>query len=217
MTVLMNVAISADGKIGPPTRTHVSFGSDEDRRRMTVVRRRADAVVTGGATFRACPYPMVENPKHLVDPPRRDRPVINAVVSRTGDLPWDAPALLDERITPLVVLPVDQVAAARTRAPKRVELVGLAEVTAPAVLKLLTERGASTVLLESGGGLSSLFFHAGLVDELYLTVVPIILGGAGAPTPVDGAPWAVPDAPRLTLLDFAVQDSEVYFHYRVGR
>ena len=215
MRVFCNVAISADGKIGPPTRTHMSFGSPEDRRRMSLLRRQADAVVTGGATFRACPFAMVENAAHLPDAPQRAVPVLNAVVTHTGVLAWEAPCLKDPRIRMVVITSGSGAEVAQAHAPAGVEVVVLEEVTAPGVLEVLATRGAQSVLLESGGGLSSLFFHAGVVNELYLTVVPILLGGAHAPTPLDGPAWPLDQAPRLDLVDVSVVGAEAFFHYRV--
>jgi 5-amino-6-(5-phosphoribosylamino)uracil reductase len=62
---------------------------------------------------------------------------------------------------------------------------------------LATERGCKVVLCEGGGVLVSALFAAHAVDELYLTLVPRILGGAGAPTIVEGdgfEPDVIPDA-----------------------
>ena len=91
------------------------------------------------------------------------------------------------------------------------------EVSARGVLDALVSRGVEQVLLESGGDLSSMFFHAGVVDELFLTVVPVLLGGRGAPTPLDGPGWPVAGAPRLVLLECTVREGELFLHYRLPR
>ncbi len=54
-------------------------------------------------------------------------------------------------------------------------------------LRALAERGLINVLLESGGALAASFWKAKLVDRALFFVAPIILGGADAPTPIDGA------------------------------
>ena len=42
------------------------------------------------------------------------------------------------------------------------------------------------LLCEGGGELNGALFRAGLVDELHLTIAPVILGGNRAPTIADG-------------------------------
>jgi riboflavin biosynthesis pyrimidine reductase len=62
--------------------------------------------------------------------------------------------------------------------------------------------GARTVLCEGGGVLVAELFAARAVDELYLTIVPRILGGLTAPTLVAGAgfdPDQIPDAKLASL------------------
>lgn len=43
------------------------------------------------------------------------------------------------------------------------------------------------LLCEGGGELNDALFRAGLVDEVHLTLCPLLLGGRAAPTPADGS------------------------------
>ena len=182
---------------------------------MSVLRRRADAVITGGATFRAHPHAMVEDPRAVPDSAVRQAPPFNAIISRTGNVPVDAPAFADARVRPLLITGSD--VSLPRGLPARVDVVQLPRVDAEGVLTALTARGATQVLLESGGDLSSMFFRAGVVDELFLTVAPLLLGGRGAPSPLDGPGWALEDAPRLTLVECTVHGGELFLRYRVPR
>ncbi|MEG4941969.1 dihydrofolate reductase family protein [Microcoleus sp. F4-D5] len=67
-----------------------------------------------------------------------------------------------------------------------------------------------------GGKLVASVVAAGLVDELWLTVCPLILGGAGAPTPVEGEGFLAHLAPKLELLAVKQVGQEVFLHYRFG-
>ena len=73
----------------------------------------------------------------------------------------------------------------------RVDLTGL--------LATLGDLGARTVLCEGGPDLNHQLLAAGLVDELCLTISPMLVGGAGATSRglLDGAPFAVPSGLRL--------------------
>ncbi|HPE63886.1 MAG TPA: dihydrofolate reductase family protein, partial [Methanothrix sp.] len=58
--------------------------------------------------------------------------------------------------------------------------------------------------------------EAGLVDEISIFVGPIVIGGEGAPTPVDG-PGFSRDFPRLELIRADVVDGGVLLRWRVLR
>ena len=66
-----------------------------------------------------------------------------------------------------------------------------------------------------GGKLVASVLAAGLVDELWLTVCPLILGGADAPTAVEGKGFLADLAPKLELLAVKQVGQEVFLHYRV--
>src|ERR671932_571695 len=68
-----------------------------------------------------------------------------------------------------------------------------------------------------GGKLVASVLAAGLVDELWLTVCPLILGGADAPTPVEGKGFLADLAPKFGLLAVKQVGQEVFLHYKVDR
>jgi 5-amino-6-(5-phosphoribosylamino)uracil reductase len=69
--------------------------------------------------------------------------------------------------------------------------------------------------VEGGGRVNARFFQHGLVNEIYMTISPIVFGGAAAPTPVDGA--GIPEAgrPRLELNEMRQVGEELFLHYYV--
>jgi riboflavin biosynthesis pyrimidine reductase len=81
--------------------------------------------------------------------------------------------------------------------------LGAEEVDLTRLLEWLArERGCKVVICEGGGVLTAGLFAARAIDELYVTVVPRILGGALAPTLVEGAgsePDEIPDGRILSL------------------
>ena len=77
--------------------------------------------------------------------------------------------------------------------------------------------GVARLLVEGGGELNWSFVEAGLVDELYLTVAPCILGGRAAPTPVDGEGLAMDARLRLRLVSVDSHGEELYCRYEVVR
>lgn len=221
MRVYSNTAMSADGKIGTVAHDHVAIGSPEDRRVMQVLRAQADAVLVGGQTFRNWPLPLVEDPAALrPDEPRlpRTRPVVNAVLTRRGLLQArPRPGRWPDPRVRLVVYGGPEVDADAHR-----ELLGAEVRTRPDpdvswVLDELEAMGCRAVLIEGGGDLIFQVLRAGRLDELFLTVCPLLIGGAGAPTPLDGAGLPADALVELTLRDVRRVDDELFLHYQVGR
>lgn len=80
-----------------------------------------------------------------------------------------------------------------------------------AFLSGLEERGISSVLCEGGGELNRSLFRQGLVDRVYLAVMPVVLD-SGAPNLFEG-----PGPPvRLRLRDVVPQDEYVWLEYEVA-
>ena len=81
----------------------------------------------------------------------------------------------------------------------------------------LANFGIKRLAILGGGKLVASVLAAGLVDELWLTVCPLILGGADAPTPVEGKGFLADLAPKLELLAVKQVGQEVFLHYRIDR
>jgi diaminohydroxyphosphoribosylaminopyrimidine deaminase/5-amino-6-(5-phosphoribosylamino)uracil reductase len=64
--------------------------------------------------------------------------------------------------------------------------------------RLCTERGVRRLLVEGGGVLHGTLFREGLADQVVALVSPRVLGGDGAPAPVDASGFGnLAGAPRL--------------------
>jgi 5-amino-6-(5-phosphoribosylamino)uracil reductase len=77
--------------------------------------------------------------------------------------------------------------------------------------------GIKRLAILGGGKLVASVLAAGLIDELWLTVCPLILGGVDAPTPVEGKGFLADLAPKLELLAVKQVGGEVFLHYRCDR
>lgn len=177
VTTLDGHATGGDGLSG-------SINSAADKQVFDLLRALADVVVVGAGTIRAEGYGRLrtEDPAMLDlrrSAERPDHPVL-AVVTASGDLP-DAVLEPDPEAGDLLVLCAAAVADAlidRVGADCVIPC-GTDMVEASLALEELRARGLQQVLTEGGPHLLGTWLQAGIVDELCLTVRPIIAGGTG--------------------------------------
>jgi len=209
--VVSNTAVSLDGRINTRERRFTFFGSARDHARMSRLRAQADAVLVGGATFRNWPHAA------LPDPP--DRPLLrarpwNVVVSRSLDVPLTPTFLAEPAIRPLFFTRAD---AVKPGFPAEVEAwSGDGDPPVGWIVERLAARGVEQLLVEAGGDLLFQFLAADAIDEMHVTLCPIVVGGA-APTLADGAGFDRDDVRRLRLVASEVEGDEVFLHYALAR
>ncbi|MEO2006053.1 MAG: hypothetical protein ABGY41_18360, partial [Candidatus Poribacteria bacterium] len=61
------------------------------------------------------------------------------------------------------------------------------------------------------------FLEAGLIDEAYVTVSPVFIGGRGVASPIGGDGLNFSEIIPLELRALRVEEGEAYLHYRVSR
>jgi 5-amino-6-(5-phosphoribosylamino)uracil reductase len=108
-------------------------------------------------------------------------------------------------------------AAARARLAPVAELVelGATEVAVEALLAWLAERGVRTLLCEGGGEIVARLCAARALDEIYLTLVPRLLGGRAAPTMVGGPGLPIDGVPDPTLTSLERVGDELFLRYEI--
>ncbi len=218
--LIVNMAVSVDGRITTRTREHFALGSEHDRRLMDELRARADAVVVGAGTVRHDGYPMAIRYDDLrarrVRAGRSPNPV-NVVLTHALDLPIRA-RFFSAPDTQRIIYTTRRAPAARVRRfSKLAEVVVMPgrSLTPGAVLADLRARGLRSILLEGGGEAHYSFEKAGLVDRLYVTVTPRLIGGRGAPSLLDGEGFLKKDHVVLELESLRRIGDEVFLRYRV--
>ncbi|WP_254768635.1 2,5-diamino-6-(ribosylamino)-4(3H)-pyrimidinone 5'-phosphate reductase [Salinilacihabitans rarus] len=219
MHVVVNVAMSADGKLSTRRREQVRISGDEDFARVDRLRADSDAVVVGVGTVLADdPHLTVKDPalrERRREAGRSENPA-RVVVDSRARTPPDARVLDDEATTYLCTseaAPVDARAALADRA--RLVTAGDDRVDLLRAFAALQAEGLERVMVEGGGELIFSLFDAGLVDELSAFVGPTVIGGRDAPTPADGEGF-VEAFPELALEDVERLDDGVLLSWRVA-
>jgi riboflavin-specific deaminase-like protein len=192
--VFLNIAMTADGKIAPAGRRFVPFGSRRDQRHLLELRATADAVMCGARTADSFPVSLGPGPARY----RRLRLQrglaeynLRVIVSGAGSIDPGA-AIFRRRFSPILILTTARISAARLRRLRgvadEVKIFGRQKLNLRAALRWLREKwGVKRLLCEGGGELNASLFQAGLVQEVHLTICPVIFGGWNAPTLAGGA------------------------------
>jgi 2,5-diamino-6-(ribosylamino)-4(3H)-pyrimidinone 5'-phosphate reductase len=225
--VLIDCATSLDGKLqlAPALRRpEVPFAMSrhpEDHRRMRALRSRADAIVIGAGNLR------VDDPDlSLADEERARRAAagvaepLRVVITRSGAGIEPGMRLFDRALGgEPVVAHAATMPADRRRALAQVATlveVGDHDVDVTALLAWLAEeRACRVVLCEGGGVVNAAFFAARAVDEVFMTLVPRVLGGGDAPTLVDGPGFGPDDIPEAKLAELERIGDELFLRYEL--
>jgi riboflavin biosynthesis pyrimidine reductase len=180
MIASLDGCATADGKAG-------GLAGAGDRSMFGLMRYAADVILVGAATVRIENYSGAQVPLAARNARQRrgqaEGPPI-AVVTRSGDLDPDALFFTRTEVPPLILTCADSVDDTRQRLGAVCEVLNASGPRPDAVdgataLRLLAERGLFRVLTEGGPLLLSQLIEDDLLDELCLTVAPLLVGGSG--------------------------------------
>ena len=189
--VVINAAMSVDGKIALPDGKAVRLSNEEDTRRVHRMRSEVDAILVGVGTV------LMDNPKLTVNPEyAKGSNPLRVVLDSDGKTPEDS-NVLDGRAPTLIATSEE---CDRTFPRADVVRCGKDEVDVGLLLDRLAERGVKTLLVEGGSTVIWSFLRHRLADQLKVFVSSRVLGGHSAPT-LAGGPGAatMDDAIRLRL------------------
>ncbi|MEM0979291.1 MAG: RibD family protein [Cyanobacteria bacterium P01_H01_bin.58] len=211
------LAMSADGKIADYQRNPARFSSAQDLAHLEKQIAQADAVLFGAGTLRAYGTCLPVRQATLIqqrrDDGRPDQPA-QIVCSRSGE--FDLGLRFFQQAVPRWLLTTPK-GAERWQATSAFEQILLFPDVPTAwhrTLAILRDQGIERLAVLGGGSLVGELVQQDLVDELYLTICPLLLGGATAPTPVDGDGLPVTLPRQLALVQARTEGNEVFLHYR---
>ncbi|MFW5983861.1 MAG: dihydrofolate reductase family protein, partial [Halobacteria archaeon] len=137
-------------------------------------------------------------------------------VDSAARIPDDAAVLDDEAPTVVFVTeaaPDERVETLRQSATVVETPAADGRVDLSAVADRLAERGVESLMVEGGGEVIASFLDAALVDEVYVYIAPVFVGGRDAPTLVDGEGFT--DYVDATLRDIERVGEGVVLRYLI--
>ncbi len=227
--VILKWAMTLDGKIATRKRESRWITGKTSRALVQELRRRVDGVMVGTETLR-------QDNSLLLPRPERGRVPARIILDRRGRLPLSLNILKPEATRRSLsgkktgrsgkgrrIYAVSIQASAQRRQEVRARGLEVLVVRAtggrlslPSLLDALGASGISQLLVEGGGELIGSFLDAGLAQEAYVFMAPVIFGGREAPGPAGGRGIGpIADALRLESPEVQRLGADVLIHGRI--
>ena len=187
--VTAKYSMSLDGKIATRTLDSKWISNEDSRHFSHTLRHASDAIMAGVGTV------LADNPRLTARGcsgrgGTSHKQPMRVIVDTNGRTPLDACMFTEPGKTLMVIggaVPKSHMEAYRALGAEVVQLPGKDHrVDLQALLKYLGEHQVTSLLVEGGGTLLGSLFDEKLVDKVVAIVAPMIIGGAGAKTPVAG-------------------------------
>lgn len=179
MEVLINAAVSIDGKISNPSKDQINFSSEEDWKRVDSLRSESDAIMVGVETV------INDDPSLL--PNNYDKPPIRIIADSKARTPL--PSKLFESKGDVVIAVGNSAPKNRKKELKKKAILletSTEQTNLTEVLEWLEKSGHTKLMVEGGGELNYSFIKENIVDKLMIYIAPRLIGGRSSPTLVDG-------------------------------
>lgn len=189
--VVCNFVGSADGKATAGGRT-APLGDEADRAAFHLLRTQSEALLAGTRTVRIERYGRLVREQRLVnirlDEGRPAQPLA-VLVSRSGEVPFDVPLFADPSARIVLYAPAGTVIPECAAQVQTHALSDQRHELSSVLRSLRHDHGVRSLLCEGGPRLFNALLAEDLVDELFLTLAPRLVGGhelaitAGEPLP----------------------------------
>lgn len=209
MKIINVMGASVDGRIASAAdesdadRERYGFTNPADRRHLDAMLATADAVIVGGHS--------VNVSGGVIPAARPDGAFPTWVLMSNHGFAANEPIWSHPEVPKWIA---SGASLDRTRTSGANRCLHAADNLPGEIAKACAAEGFERVLLFGGGRVNRQFYRAGLVDELILTVCPVIVGRAS------GVPIVAPELDEPVLLEFeSLREEEgmVFIHYLVKR
>ena len=181
--VVINCAMSADRKIASSSGKQYRISCEEDIKRMYELRNESDAVLVGINTVLSDDPKLTVKEKYAKNP----KQPIRIVLDTNCRTPIDSLVVNDAAKTFIVTAN-----KCTKRYGDNVEVImcdtnkgGLIDLEK--LLDILVNKGIKKLMVEGGGTVICNFLEKGLVDDFFVYIGPMTIGGKDTPTIGDGA------------------------------
>lgn len=215
--VFINSAMSADGKISSFEHSQVRISGQADKARVDLLRAESDAIMVGVGTVLADDPSLRVKSQSSRQARRmkgwREDP-LRIIADSLARTPPSAKILGPGCIVGVTSSAPQQRLERLSSTRSEIIVCGKERVDLAELFSQLFDRGVKRLMVEGGATLNWSLLNLGLVDEIYVYMGAMIIGGENAPTLVDG-PGFKEHFPRLTLCSVQRLDEGVLLKWRV--
>ena len=218
--VVLKAAMSLDGKIATADGESQWISCETSREEVHRLRHELTGIMAGIGTV------LADDPMLNCRIPGGKQPV-RIIVDSHLSIPENSKLAASAKEFPLVVASVEKSDASKKA---RLEVMGAKVIEIPAnqdghvdlnaLMERLGEMKIDSILLEGGGRLAEGALKAGIVDKVQFYIAPVLIGGEGAKTPVEGRgietlsqAWHISDWKAETIGD----DLKIIGYIKEGR
>lgn len=216
--VVINAAMSADGKISSWQRKQVRISGARDLARVDALRADSDAIMVGiGTVLADDPSLSVKSESLRKERREKGKPEspLRVVADSLARIPPESRVLGDGCLLAVSrSAPLSRLVGLEKQC--QIVVCGESRVDLSELMEILCQRGIEKLMVEGGANLNWSLLRAGLVDELYVYVGGMLIGGEKAPSLVGGKGF-LGDFPELELISLQPMDDGALLRWRVLR
>jgi 2,5-diamino-6-(ribosylamino)-4(3H)-pyrimidinone 5'-phosphate reductase len=207
--VVINCAMTADGKIALPSGKQLRISSEEDMQRVYMLRNKSDAVLVGINTVLSDDPKLTVKEKYVKDPKQPLRIVLDSNCKTPDD------ALVVNKKAKTIIFTTKQT---DKRYPDNVEVIvcntdKYGFIDLKKMLEFLWKRNIKKLMVEGGSTVIYNFLKHGLVDDFYIYIGPTMLGDKNAPGIVSSDEFE--KVIKLKIIDVKKMGEGLLVHYRL--
>ena len=194
--IILSAAISIDGKIATKTGDS-KLSSNQDYIRLHKLRSKVDGILVGKNTV------MHDNPLLTVRYTKGKNPV-RIILDSQGNISSKSKILQTSNEVPTIIAVSKKITKSNLKKlykfPVEVIITGENSVNIKSLLKKLSDKKITTILVEGGGAINWEFVKQNLFDELIITFSPFLIGGNDAISFIQGNGFdKISKSPNLRL------------------
>ncbi|BBA79378.1 putative riboflavin-specific deaminase [cyanobacterium endosymbiont of Rhopalodia gibberula] len=217
------LAMTADGKIADFQRNPSRFGSQADKAHLEEQLSLMDGVLFGAETLRAYGTTLsITNSLLLENRRQKYKPLqpVQLVVSGSGKIDPNI-RFFSQSIPRWLITTIEGANTWSKKCHQGFEKLVISNVDQGRKIDLqdiferLYQLELSKLAILGGGNLIASLLEANLIDNLWLTICPLLFGGVTSPTPVEGVGFLSHQAKPLQLLTVKQIEQEIFLHYRL--
>jgi 2,5-diamino-6-(ribosylamino)-4(3H)-pyrimidinone 5'-phosphate reductase len=210
--VIINCAMSADGKIASSFGRQLRISNEEDMRRVYNLRNEFDAVLVGVNTIQADNPKLTVKEEYVQNPKNPARVILDTHCVTKPDA-----LAVDENAKTLIITNGE----CDKNYKSNVEVVqcgvdydGFIDLNQ--MLEILYNRGIKKLMVEGGSTVIWNFLKQSLVDDLFVFIGPMIIGGKYTPSMADGEGINQEDELiNLQIVEFRKIGNGLLVHYKL--